>query len=61
MVNKKWFPFVLVIVLGIVLFFVKRCQADAPVKPKPRTTTDKKKDPASDVDRNRGFDGVFPI
>ncbi len=56
MVNKKWFPFVLVIVLGIVLFFVKRCQADAPVKPKPRTTTDKKKDPASDVDRNRGFD-----
>jgi Domain of unknown function (DUF4258) len=54
-VNKKWFPIVLIGILGIVLFFVKRCKQDAPVKPK--TTTDKKKnDPSSNVDRNRGFD-----
>lgn len=45
----------LVIVLGISLFFVKRCRQNDPVKP--GVTTDKKrKDPASDVDRNRGFD-----
>lgn len=45
----------LVIVLGITLFFVKRCRQNDPVKP--GVTTDKKrKDPASDVDRNRGFD-----
>jgi Domain of unknown function (DUF4258) len=54
-VNKKWVPYILIAVLGIALFFVKRCQQTAPVKPK--TTTDKKKtDPASDVDRNHGFD-----
>jgi hypothetical protein len=53
-VNKKWVPYLLIIVLGIILFFVKRCQQNNPVKPK--TTTDKKKDPASGVDRNRGFD-----
>lgn len=45
----------LVIVLGISLFFVKRCRQNDPVNP--RVTTDKKrKDPSSDVDRNRGFD-----
>jgi Domain of unknown function (DUF4258) len=54
-VNKKWLPYILIAVLGIALFFVRRCQHTEPVKPK--TTTDKKKnDPASDADRNRGFD-----
>ncbi|HEY6502638.1 MAG TPA: DUF4258 domain-containing protein [Chitinophagaceae bacterium] len=53
--NKKWLPYLLILVLGSILFFVKRCQQNEPAKPK--TTTDKKKkDPASDVDRNRGFD-----
>jgi Domain of unknown function (DUF4258) len=54
-VNKKWFPYILIAVLGIALFFIKRCKQITPVKPK--TITDKKKtDPASDVDRNHGFD-----
>lgn len=53
--NKKWVPYILIIVLGILLFFVKRCQKTDPVKPK--TTTDtKRSDPAAEVNRNRGFD-----
>jgi hypothetical protein len=53
-VNRKWLPFIVIIVLGILLFFVKRCQQKEPAKPK--VTTDKKKDPASTPDRNHGFD-----
>ncbi|MBL7745400.1 MAG: DUF4258 domain-containing protein [Chitinophagaceae bacterium] len=54
-VNKKWLPYIIIIILGLVLFFVKRCQQEEPAKPK--TTTDRKqKDPASEVDRNKGFD-----
>jgi hypothetical protein len=55
MMNKKWAPYILIMVLGIALFFVKRCGQNVSVKSK--TTTDRnKKDPASDVDRNHGFD-----
>ena len=52
--NKKWLPYIVIIALGILLFFVKRCQQDKPAKPK--VTTDKKKDPAAAPDRNHGFD-----
>lgn len=51
---KKWFPFVLVILLGLALIFVKRCQRNGEVKPSPEVTTKKRKDPAAD--RERGFD-----
>jgi hypothetical protein len=59
-VNNKWAPYILIFVLGITLFVIKRCQKDndpAPI-PKPRVTDnrDKRKDPASHVDRERGFD-----
>jgi hypothetical protein len=55
MMNNKWYPYILIVVLGIALFFVKRCGQKATEKPK--TTNDRnKKDPASDLDRNRGFD-----
>jgi Domain of unknown function (DUF4258) len=54
-VNKKWFPFILIIASGIALFFVKRCKHNDPEKPE-ITTNKKKNDPVSDVDRNRGFD-----
>lgn len=48
----------LVVILGIVLFFVKRCKSDPAPKPKTTTTTTdrKKTDPATGVNRDRGFD-----
>ncbi|TXJ29544.1 MAG: DUF4258 domain-containing protein [Chitinophagaceae bacterium] len=54
--NKKWLPFVLIIVLAVVLFFVRRAQnkdVPEPERKKDRQTTT---DPASSPDRNRGFD-----
>jgi Domain of unknown function (DUF4258) len=54
MMNRKWYPYLLIVVLGAVLFFVKRCPGNA--KKTDVTTNDKRKDPASDVNRNRGFD-----
>lgn len=53
--NKKWLPLVLVVLLGLVLLLVRRCSNDHTAN----TDTGKKtrtKDPASTVDRNRGFD-----
>ncbi len=52
--NKKWYPFVLIAVLGIALLFIKNCGGSN--KKSEITTNDKIKDPASDVNRNRGFD-----
>lgn len=52
MVNKKWIPYLVVIVLGIILFFVRRCTNDTSQS---KTTTDKK-NPVTEVNRNRGFD-----
>ena len=52
-VNRKMLPLLLVIVLGALLFFVKRCtgnnQANTGRQPN-------KSNQASDVGRNRGFD-----
>jgi hypothetical protein len=53
--NKKWVPLALVIILGAILFVVRRCKGSTTTKPKTnteRTTTD----PATTVNRNRGFD-----
>ena len=51
-------PLAIVVVLGIALLLVKRFGKDD--KAKPKTTTDRpdrnRDDPASDVNRNRGFD-----
>ena len=52
--NNKWYPYVLIAVLGITLLFVKRCGGIN--KGSETTTNDKRKDPSSDVNRNRGFD-----
>ena len=54
MMNRKWFPYILIVVLGAALFFVKRCPGNT--SKTDVTTNDKRKDPASDVNRNRGFD-----
>src|SRR5689334_23114536 len=51
--NRKWVPYILIAVLGIILFFVKRC---SPGKTKAKTTTEKKADVTDKVNRNRGFD-----
>ena len=47
--NKKWYPYILIAVLGIVLLTVKRCR---PANSKPEISHD----PASGVNRNHGFD-----
>lgn len=46
----------LIVVLAGILFLVKRCQADSPSPGKKDKTEKRQKDPAADVDRNRGFD-----
>jgi hypothetical protein len=51
--NKKWVPLALVIILGAILFVVKRCKSDAS---KPSTHERRTDDPAAGVNRNRGFD-----
>jgi len=56
-VNNKWTSIVLVIVLGVLLFVIKQCQKKNEPAPKPRVTNnDKSRDPASNPDRDRGFD-----
>jgi hypothetical protein len=53
-VSNKWYPYLLILLLGIALFVVKRCQGNN--NPADIAKNDKRKDPASGVNRNRGFD-----
>jgi hypothetical protein len=53
---KKWLPLIIVIVLGLVLFLVKNGQGNKTTVPKPKVDNTGKKDPSSQVDRNRVFD-----
>jgi hypothetical protein len=48
--NKKWYPYILIIVLGAALFVVKRWRSNKPTSDTTKTHS------ASDVNRNRGFD-----
>jgi hypothetical protein len=52
--NKKWLPYILILVLGIILFFVRRTSNDNTST----ATTSKKSpsEPAGKINRNRGFD-----
>ncbi len=54
--NKKWVQFLVIIILAIIVFFVKRYQASDKPQPTKDVTDNRPKDPASDVNRNRGFD-----
>ena len=54
--NKKWLPFLVILVLAVILFFAKRYKGDDTTKPRKDVTTDDSKDRPSDVNRNRGFD-----
>ena len=49
--NKKWYPYLLIIVLGAVLFFVKRYQGHSK-----SGANQNQASPVSEVNRNRGFD-----
>ena len=51
--NKKWIPYLVILVLAIVLFFLRRNKQQDTNRPK--TTTDKK-DNTGTINRNRGFD-----
>lgn len=59
--NKKWAPYILIVLLAAAVIVIKQCKktdTDQP-KPKPTVTTnnDKPKDPASNkTNRDRGFD-----
>ncbi len=53
---KKWTPFLLIVLMGIALFFLKQCVNGKKPSPQPKTTTTRPKDPASTVNRDRGFD-----
>lgn len=50
--NKKWTPYLIIILLAIVLFFIRKNKQGDTTKTK--TTTGKKD--ASTINRNRGFD-----
>ena len=51
--NKKWILYLIIIVLAVALFFVKKYRQDDSTRPK---ITNDKKDQSSTVNRNRGFD-----
>ena len=48
--NRKWIPYLIILILAIILFFVKRNHPED--KTRPKHTTDKK----DNINRNRGFD-----
>ena len=47
---RKWFPFLLVIILALVLFIIQKSRKDPGNNPRPG------KDRPSTINRNRGFD-----
>jgi Domain of unknown function (DUF4258) len=49
-VNKKWIPYLLIIVLAVVLLFVKRCAGDT------AKNAAKSGRAKTEINRNRGFD-----
>jgi len=56
-VNKKWVPYILIALMVIAIIVIKNIQGKNEPLPKPKVTTDKPKDPASNkTDRDKGFD-----
>lgn len=53
---RKAIPLLLVILLAVVLFVVRRCKDGNDPTPQPKVKTDDNRDPSSDVNRDRGFD-----
>jgi hypothetical protein len=54
--NKKWLPYVVILALGLLLFFVRR--ANSPRKTESGHSAEQKRDqdPSAKVNRNHGFD-----
>jgi hypothetical protein len=55
MMSQKWYPYILILVLGVVVLLVRQCGYDTADKP-PVTNRDEGKDPSSNINRNHGFD-----
>lgn len=55
-VNKKWYPYILIVALLAILLVIKLVKGKDETSPKPKTTITNPNDPASSVDRERGFD-----
>ena len=53
--NKKWLPYILILVLGAAVIVIKTCKNNNKPEPKPKNTDKERKEPAS-VNRDRGFD-----
>lgn len=53
---RKALPLLLVVLLAIILFFVKRCNEDSEPLPQPGGKTEERRSPSSTVNRDRGFD-----
>lgn len=56
--NRKWAPYLLILLLLVTLVIVRRCKQEKEPVPKPTVTNnDKRRDPAADPSgRDRGFD-----
>lgn len=52
---RKALPYLFLLILFILLVFIKKCRNSSDPQPDPKTNTDRR-DPSSDVDRDRGFD-----
>jgi hypothetical protein len=50
--NRRWYTILLIVILGAALFIVKRCKNDVSKS----AVTQGRQDPASEINRNRGFD-----
>jgi uncharacterized DUF497 family protein len=56
-VNKKWLPYILIALMAVAIIVIKTCKNNNQPEPKPKVTTDKTKDPASNpTNRDKGFD-----
>lgn len=56
MVNKKWAPYILIVLMLVAIVVIKLVKGTDSTSPKPKTTTTNPKKPSSSIDRDRGFD-----
>ncbi|MEQ1677157.1 MAG: DUF4258 domain-containing protein [Chitinophagaceae bacterium] len=55
--NKKWAPYLLIALLAVAVIVIKQYRKGNEPVPKPKVTTDKPKDPATNpTNRDKGFD-----
>ena len=54
--NKKWAPYVLILILAAAVIIIKTCKNNDQPRPKPKVTNNDRKDPADKIDRDHGFD-----